>query len=128
MIRQANSVEDWLEENHKEMIDCPYQPGCLKISKASCKRRFLASLYVGDLSGDPMLYGVKKGLLLCGECPIAKKLAGKGKNKLREESDASGEGKFFLRRFPYGSFRKIREGQHWKTGGGRAGLYPSRQG
>ena len=126
MISLAKSAENWLAENHKHMIDCPYQPGGLKISKASCKRRFLASLYVQDLNRDPLLYMVKRGLLLCAECPIGKKLGGKPGSK--EKSSNGGEGNFMFRRVPYGSIRKIREGQHWKTGGGRAGFHPSRQG
>ncbi len=81
MNRPARSAEDWLAENHKQMIDCPYQPGSLKISKTSCKRRFLASLYMGNYNGDPMLHLVKKGLLLCASCPIGKKLGGNGTKK-----------------------------------------------
>ncbi len=127
MNSPAKSAEDWLAENHKQMIDCPYQPGSLKISKVSCKRRFLAGLYMGSFNGDPMLYLVKKGLLLCAECPIGKKLGGNGRKKSLEEIFPGREGEFLLRRFPYGSIGKIRKGQHWKTGGGRADLYSARQ-
>ena len=54
MNSPAKSAEDWLAENHKQMIDCPYQPGSLKISKVSCKRRFLAGLYMRNFSGTLM--------------------------------------------------------------------------
>jgi hypothetical protein len=125
MISQKELADDWLAEHHKQIIDCPYQPGSLKISKASCKRRFLAGLYVGGLNGDPMLYLVKKGLLLCAECPIGRKLGGNGRKKSQEELFGGKEGEFLLRRFSYGSFGKIRKDQRWKTGGGRAGVHSS---
>ena len=116
MINPAES-EDWLAENSKQMIDCPYQPGGLKISRASCRRRFLAGLNLEKLNGDSGLYSLKKGLLVCGECPIGKKLGG-GKRKEKEGFSERREDKFLLRSFPYGSIRKIRESRNWKNKGG----------
>jgi hypothetical protein len=68
------AVTEWLAENDKEMILCPYQPGNLKISPDACRKRHLASQKVKELGWDVKLHAYKGGLELCRECPIGKKL------------------------------------------------------
>jgi hypothetical protein len=70
--------EEWLQKNQRRMFHCPYQPGQLFISKQACSKRHqmgqsedLADLLRGDLFN----YTYKRGLSLCRECSIGKKLA-----------------------------------------------------
>jgi hypothetical protein len=55
-----------------EIIDCPFQPGNLKISKKAClKRRQAARDDRSFLSihNEFFLFTVKQGLLTCRNCP-----------------------------------------------------------
>lgn len=80
MGRTINSVEYWLSMNLQETIDCPYQPGNLKISKQACRKRYKASEKAkADMisRGDLFTYTVGQGLLRCKSCPIVKGLPDK---------------------------------------------------
>ncbi len=37
------TVDTWLRENEKRMIECPLQPGQLKISKDACTKRYMVA-------------------------------------------------------------------------------------
>jgi hypothetical protein len=70
-------VDKWLEKNRQDMITCPNQPGQLMISKSSCSKRYLMSRKenLQDLlKGDFFRYIYIKGLSVCRDCPIGKKL------------------------------------------------------
>jgi len=72
-------AEEWLAQNRRAMIRCPYQPGNLFISQKACvKRHTLVKekerrLFIND---DFFGYKFRKGLSLCRQCHIGKKLAG----------------------------------------------------
>jgi hypothetical protein len=84
MPQNQISVKSWLARNKGEMIVCPYQPGQLTISKNACSRRHLIGRQedLGELQkgNDPLNYSYVRGLSLCRECPIGKKLSGKQKH------------------------------------------------
>jgi len=84
MPQNQISVKAWLARNRGEMIVCPYQPGQLTISKNACSRRHvmgkqedLSELQKGN---DPLNYSYVRGLSLCRECRIGKKLSVKPKH------------------------------------------------
>jgi hypothetical protein len=84
MPQNQISVKAWLARNRGEMIVCPYQPGQLTISKNACSRRHvmgkqedLSELQKGN---DPLNYSYVRGLSLCRECQIGKKLSVKPKH------------------------------------------------
>ena len=71
-------AEKWLEKNQHEMFYCPHQPGKLMISKNACAKRHLQAgkeEYQDLMKGDLFNYTYKRGLALCRECPIGKRLA-----------------------------------------------------
>jgi hypothetical protein len=75
MGRVVNSAENWLTTNFQETIDCPYQPGNLKITKKACQKRYKASEKTSvEMTGrgDLFTYAVGQGLLRCKGCPIVK--------------------------------------------------------
>ncbi len=70
--------KEWLAKNHHLMINCPYQPGQLVISKNACTKRYRLGRredFSDLMKGDLFNYSYKRGLSLCRECPIGKKLA-----------------------------------------------------
>jgi hypothetical protein len=79
MPQNQVSVKSWLARNKGEMIVCPYQPGQLTISKNACSRRHIMGkkedLNEMQKGNDPLNYSYVRGLSLCKECPIGKKLA-----------------------------------------------------
>ncbi|MBI5967349.1 MAG: hypothetical protein HY882_05775 [Deltaproteobacteria bacterium] len=78
MVANQRAVKEWLAKNHPEMISCPNQPGKLMISKNACAKRYWMSRqekYQDLAKGDFFYYAFKKGLSLCRDCPIGKKLA-----------------------------------------------------
>jgi hypothetical protein len=83
MSQSQISPKAWLTKNRADMFVCPYQPGQLTISKSACSKRHLMGKQE-DLSNlqkgyDPLNYGFARGLSLCRECSIGKKLAVKQK-------------------------------------------------
>lgn len=79
MSYKEQGVKKWLEKNRQEMICCPYQPGQLMISKQSCSKRYEIGQredFDDLMRGDVFNYAYKKGLSLCRNCPLGKKLTG----------------------------------------------------
>ena len=77
MAQALNSAEYWLSSNMTEIIDCPHQPGNLKISKNACLRRYEASAKTTNETvsqADLFNYTVGQGLLICKTCSIVKKI------------------------------------------------------
>lgn len=75
MGRAINSIENWLTANFQKIIDCPYQPGNLKISKNACQKRYETSKKTSFeiiSRADLFTYTVGQGLLRCQDCPIVK--------------------------------------------------------
>ena len=71
-------TDKWLAKNRRDMIVCPNQPGQLMISKSSCSKRYQMSRRENLnelLKGDFFQYIYMKGLSVCKDCPIGKKLA-----------------------------------------------------
>ncbi len=77
MAQKKVTVDKWLAKNRGDMIVCPNQPGQLTISKASCAKRYTMSRRENLkelLKGDFFQYIYMRGLTVCRECPIGKKL------------------------------------------------------
>jgi hypothetical protein len=71
------TTDKWLAKNREDMIVCPRQPGQLTISKSSCSKRYIMSRRENLkelLKGDFFQYIYMKGLSVCQDCPIGKKL------------------------------------------------------
>ncbi len=78
MVASACGVSGWLEEHQHGMINCPYQPGQLVISKGACMKRHMAAEqenYDDIMAVDFFRYKLKKGLFLCKQCAIGRRLA-----------------------------------------------------
>ncbi len=76
MISERTMVmEQWLSRNRRNMIQCPYQPGQLRISKAACKKRHLAANRMQNMGGDFLHQNFKQGLLVCRDCPIVREIS-----------------------------------------------------
>jgi hypothetical protein len=70
--------DKWLAKNREDMIVCPKQPGQLTISKSSCSKRYIMSRRENLkelLKGDFFQYIYMRGLSVCRDCPIGKKLS-----------------------------------------------------
>ena len=60
------------------LIDCPHQPGNLKISENACLKRYQVALNrnIGNNHGENIFsYFLNQGLLKCQRCPIVKTMA-----------------------------------------------------
>jgi hypothetical protein len=72
----ANSemlIKEYYSRHRDKMIDCPFQPGNLKISQKACRlRRKAASRKKGEplKSEDSFNYFVSQGLLRCEKCTL----------------------------------------------------------
>lgn len=78
MMQVEAVAQKWLEKNRRKMVDCPYQPGQLMISKQACGKRYAMGRrenFEDLMKGDIFNYTYKRGLSLCRECPIGKKWA-----------------------------------------------------
>ncbi len=73
MKRKNNFVRQWNDADLLEIIDCPYQPGNLKITKRACLKRREASTEghpLQTIHNEFFLYTVRQGLLTCKSCPV----------------------------------------------------------
>ncbi len=73
----TQNSEKWLALHGEKMIDCPYQPGNLRLSASSCAKRFACahSKRYSKLSGDsPQLLAFKMNLTYCRNCKIGASL------------------------------------------------------
>jgi hypothetical protein len=78
LAQKQVTTDKWLTKNREDMIVCPNQPGQLVISKSSCSKRYTMSRRedLKDLlKGDFFHYTYKRGLTVCRDCPIGKKLS-----------------------------------------------------
>ena len=73
MAQTDSLIEEYYSLNRDKMIDCPFQPGNLKISKKACLKRHkaahrkkLETLKVENLFN----FFVSQGLARCQVCPI----------------------------------------------------------
>ncbi len=77
MGQAINSADYWLSSNMGDIIDCPHQPGNLKITKKACLKRYKASekATLETISqANLFLYTVGQGLMKCKTCPIVKRI------------------------------------------------------
>lgn len=75
-MRTQNS-ETWLAQHGEQMIDCPNQPGNLRLSAASCAKRFACAnnKRYNNMAGDsPQLLAFKMNLTTCRNCKIGASL------------------------------------------------------
>ncbi|HMK65921.1 MAG TPA: hypothetical protein VK564_09000 [Thermodesulfobacteriota bacterium] len=64
----------WLSSNMSEIIECPHQPGNLKITKTACRKRLKASETMTPEMldhSDLFIYSFRYGLLRCKDCSVA---------------------------------------------------------
>jgi len=77
LAQKQVTADKWLAKNRGDMFVCPKQPGQLMISRASCSKRYAMSRRenLKDLlKGDFFQYTYMRGLSVCRDCPIGKKL------------------------------------------------------
>jgi hypothetical protein len=77
MGQAITGTDYWLSANIGELIDCPHQPGNLKITKNACLKRHKASEKTDSeklSQANLFLYTVGQGLLRCKTCSIIEKL------------------------------------------------------
>ncbi len=78
MAKAKEGLQHWLVKNKGDMVQCPYQPGQLMISKMACSKRYKLSRKEGPttlMKADLFYFSFQRGLSLCRTCPIGKKLA-----------------------------------------------------
>jgi hypothetical protein len=74
-IQAANSLEHWSSSHFIELINCPYQPGNLKISKSCCLKRYAASQKIDSAifnQSTLFYYTIWQGFLKCKTCSVIK--------------------------------------------------------
>lgn len=76
------NMQMWDKENpafsFPRLIDCPFQPGNLKISEKACLKRYRTALNrsIGNGGGENIFtFFLNQGLLKCQQCPIVKTMA-----------------------------------------------------
>jgi hypothetical protein len=76
------NTQRWNQElpafSFPRLIDCPLQPGNLKISERACLKRYQVALNrkMENNNGEDIFnYFLNQGLLKCQRCPIAKTMA-----------------------------------------------------
>jgi hypothetical protein len=77
MNGNTDFIDKWLSKNFNEIIECPQQPGNLKISKQACQKRLQAAdrlRFDQKAQDDLFVFGVKQGLLKCKDCVMIGKL------------------------------------------------------
>jgi hypothetical protein len=72
----SGTADAWLARQRETMIQCPYQPGNLIISKTACIKRHTASgrLRTNGITDDFFIHALKHNLIRCQSCPIARDL------------------------------------------------------
>jgi hypothetical protein len=73
------NAQKWNKEfsplSFPRLIDCPLQPGNLKITEKACLKRyrFAQNRNMGNSNGEDIFnYFLNQGLLKCQRCPIVK--------------------------------------------------------
>jgi len=78
MGRAKEGLDRFLKKNQQDLIECPYQPGHLRISKSACSKRYRLSRKENSTpfgKSDLFYFSFRRGLAVCRTCPIGKKLA-----------------------------------------------------
>jgi hypothetical protein len=77
MSRRDQLIDEYFSQKREKLIDCPFQPGNLRISEKACfnrhkaaKRKKMEIFRAQDLFN----YFVSQGLLLCEKCSVIKNL------------------------------------------------------
>ncbi|MBA4393269.1 MAG: hypothetical protein C0407_06925 [Desulfobacca sp.] len=81
MASREALVRNYYSSQREKIIDCPFQPGNLKISETACLKRYKAAQRANPetfKTEDIFKYFVSQGLLKCQKCPIIKKTALRG--------------------------------------------------
>ena len=71
MSPQDQLIDEYYSRNRDKLIDCPFQPGNLKITEKACtKRRFAAGRNTEGFNRREDIFGyfVSQGLLRCKQC------------------------------------------------------------
>lgn len=71
--KSNDSASQWLRINRKAIIDCPFQPGNLKITGEACLKRRKAAQRNNSETGkadDLFHFFVSKGLAICEQCSL----------------------------------------------------------
>lgn len=66
-------TEDWLAKNPDAMIQCPNQPGSLKLTRESCARRYMAANDPrwSNIGAEPFhIFVFKMNLITCRKCDV----------------------------------------------------------
>jgi hypothetical protein len=74
---KKNFLNRWLSASLQEMIECPYQPGNLRLLKKTCLVRLNTSFTRDSqniFQNELFHYTVKQGLLICQGCPVKETL------------------------------------------------------
>jgi hypothetical protein len=66
-------IDAWLADNPNYMVDCPNQPGNLKISSASCAKRYQTANEPrwANIGAEPYpIFVIKMNLIPCRNCEV----------------------------------------------------------
>jgi hypothetical protein len=73
MADSEKLIREYYSRHNDKMIECPFQPGNLKISEKACLERYKAARQKRFSMGNPedsFVYFISQGLLRCEKCPI----------------------------------------------------------
>jgi hypothetical protein len=85
----TDTIDFWLVQNRGKFINCPHQPGNLKITMEACQKRQALSEKAGEAlfqeTGNYFLFIFNKGLIKCRDCSQINrsKMTGKGLKTLK---------------------------------------------
>ncbi len=71
-------VDAWLKANPDYMIQCPHQPGNLKLSPAACAKRYLTANEPrwSNIGAEPFpIFVIKMNLIPCRNCEVGAEMA-----------------------------------------------------
>ena len=77
-------VDAWLDNNPQAMINCPNQPGQLKLTKESCAKRYITANDPrwSNIGAEPFhIFVFKMNLIACRNCQVGAELASEIKVK-----------------------------------------------
>ena len=64
----------WFDRNQHHLINCPLQPGQLRITDRACARRYQLAQGITDARQpeSAFLFAVHMNLLRCRDCPVGR--------------------------------------------------------
>ncbi len=87
MATSERLIEQYYFRHKQQIIDCPFQPGNLKISEKACHKRHQAAQKKNLETENIFNFYVHQGLLRCEHCPIVKKsLAHRNRDRVHRKS------------------------------------------